>query len=144
VALRICGHQPSSGMNPLQFVLIGLAGWMNRDQQCVIEYLRAENRVLREMIPRKRLRFTESQRLRLAQKAKSIRFSRLKGIATVATPETLMNWIRAQIAKKYDGSLKRGAGRPGTDEKARDFIVRMARENPGLLKSFQPYWMPAA
>ena len=101
-------------MNPLQFVLVSLAGWMNRDQQRVIEYLRTENWALREMIPKKRLRFTEKQRLRLAQSARSIRFSRLKEIATVATPETLMHWIRTQIAKKYDGSLKRGVGRAGS------------------------------
>ena len=47
-------------MNPLQFVLVSLAGWVNRDQQGVIEYLRAENRVLREMLPKKRLSFTQS------------------------------------------------------------------------------------
>ena len=118
-------------MNALQFVLVSLAGWMNRDQQCAIEYLRAENRVLREMIPKKRLRFTQKQRLRLAKSAKLIRFSRLKEIATVVTPETLMNWIRTLIAKKYDGSSKRGVGRPGTDEKTRSLIVKLARENPG-------------
>jgi len=117
-------------MNPLQFVLVCIAGWMNLDQQCVIEYLHAENRVLREMIPKKRLRFTQQQRLRLAQSAKAIRFSRLKEIATAVTPETLMNWIRTQIGKKYDGSSKRGVGRPGTNQKARNLVVKLAKENP--------------
>ncbi|MFT5434640.1 MAG: hypothetical protein ACI9OJ_005354 [Myxococcota bacterium] len=32
----------------LQFLLITFAGWMNRNQQDVIEYLRMENQVLRE------------------------------------------------------------------------------------------------
>lgn len=55
-------------MNPLRFVLISLAGWMNQGQQRVIEYVLAEIRVLREMTPKKRLRFTENKKLRLAAK----------------------------------------------------------------------------
>jgi hypothetical protein len=35
-------------LNPLQFVLITMAGWMNQRQRQAIEYLREENRVLRE------------------------------------------------------------------------------------------------
>jgi hypothetical protein len=34
-------------LNPLQFVLMAMAGWMNQRQQQVIEYLQEENRVLR-------------------------------------------------------------------------------------------------
>jgi hypothetical protein len=34
-----------------------LAGWLNRHQQLAIEYLREENRVLREMLGTRRLRF---------------------------------------------------------------------------------------
>ena len=35
-------------LDPLQFVLMAMAGWMNQRQQQVIEYLQEENRVLRE------------------------------------------------------------------------------------------------
>jgi len=83
------------------------------------------------MLPKKRFSFTQSQRLTLAQRAKVIGFSRLKEIATVATPETLMNWIRSQIATKYDGSSKRGVGRPGTAKKTKDLVIKLAGENPG-------------
>jgi hypothetical protein len=48
------------------------AGWLNRSQQDVIEYLQEENRVLREQLGGKRLRFTDGQRRRLAVKAKAI------------------------------------------------------------------------
>jgi hypothetical protein len=34
--------------DPFRFVLISLAGWMNQQQQFAIDYLREENRVLRE------------------------------------------------------------------------------------------------
>jgi hypothetical protein len=43
---------------PLQFLLLLLAGWVNRHQEAVIEYLKEENRVLRELHGKKRLRFS--------------------------------------------------------------------------------------
>ena len=43
-------------MDPLRFILIFRAGWMNREQQAVIDYLREEVRVLREHIDKKRIR----------------------------------------------------------------------------------------
>lgn len=43
-----------------QFMLVTLAGWLNRQQQIVIEYLMEENRVLRELHGKKRLRFTDN------------------------------------------------------------------------------------
>jgi hypothetical protein len=40
----------------LQFLLVMLAGWVNRHQQTVIEYLRAENQALREQLGKGRER----------------------------------------------------------------------------------------
>lgn len=51
---------------PFQFLLMTLAGWISRQQQHVIEYLQEENRVLREQVGDRRLRFTDVQRRRLA------------------------------------------------------------------------------
>ena len=50
---------------PLQFFLLLFAGWVNRRQEAVIEYLNAENRVLRELHGDTRLLFTDAQRRRL-------------------------------------------------------------------------------
>ncbi len=36
-------------LNPWQIVVIATAGWINREQSTVIEYLKKENRVLREL-----------------------------------------------------------------------------------------------
>jgi hypothetical protein len=41
---------------PLQVLLVTLAGWVNRHQQHVIEYLVEENRVLKEQMKGRRLR----------------------------------------------------------------------------------------
>jgi len=76
-------------MKPLRFVLVSIAGLMNREQQKETEYLRAENGVLRTKVPGKRVRFTQAQRNLLASKAKGIRFSRLKELANAITPESL-------------------------------------------------------
>jgi hypothetical protein len=58
-------------MNTLQleFLMLIFAGWVNRGQQDVIEYLQEENRVLREQLGGTRLLFTERQRRRLAARA---------------------------------------------------------------------------
>ena len=46
----------------LQFLLFTFAGWVNRHQQAVIEYLQAENQALREQLGKKRIRWTDAQR----------------------------------------------------------------------------------
>ena len=57
-------------LNPFQLLVIALAGWLNRHQQAVIDYLIEENHVLKNQLDGKRLRFTGEQRIRLAVKAK--------------------------------------------------------------------------
>ena len=44
---------------PLQLLLVTLAGWINRHQQHVIEYLVEENRVLKGQMNGRRLRLTD-------------------------------------------------------------------------------------
>jgi hypothetical protein len=70
-------------LNPFQFVVIVLAGWMNQRQQNVIEYLREENRVLREQLGERGLRFNDDQRRRLAVRAKGLGRKLLMEIATI-------------------------------------------------------------
>ena len=63
--------------------MICLAGWINRNQQNVIEYLQEEVKILKEQLGKKP-RFNDAQRRRLAAKAKKIGLKHLKGIATLA------------------------------------------------------------
>jgi hypothetical protein len=42
-------------LDRFRFLVIALAGWMNQKQQHAIEYLREENRVLREQLGTRRL-----------------------------------------------------------------------------------------
>jgi hypothetical protein len=57
---------------PLEFLLLLFAGWVNRRQLAVIDYLREENRVLHEQLQGRRLRFTDDQRRRLAVRGKAL------------------------------------------------------------------------
>jgi hypothetical protein len=58
--------------DPFRLLLISLAGWLNQRQQDVIDYLQEENRVLREQLGDKRLRFNDDQRRRLAVRARKL------------------------------------------------------------------------
>ena len=53
-------------LTPWRLFLVALSGWMNRQQQEVIQYLRTENHILREKLGKKRLVLNDSQRARLA------------------------------------------------------------------------------
>jgi len=75
-----------SSLNPFRFLATAIAGWANQQQQDSIEYLREENRVLRKQLKGKRIRFTDEQRRRLAEKANSLGRSMLKSVATLVTP----------------------------------------------------------
>jgi transposase InsO family protein len=119
----------SAILTPFSVVIASIAGWLNEHQQRTIDYLVEENRVLREQIGNRRLRFTDDQRRRLAVRAKEIGRSALSGISTIVTPETLLAWHRKLIASKYDGSDRRKPGRPRLEAAAEDLIVRMAQEN---------------
>ena len=106
------------------------AGWVNRHQLDLIEYLREENRVLREAMGGRPLQFTDAQRRRLAAKAKRLGRKVLQELGTIVTPDTLLRWHRELIARKWNYSQRRSPGRPPIMAEIRTLIVRMALENP--------------
>jgi transposase InsO family protein len=115
---------------PLQFLLRTFAGWVNRAQQRQIEYLLEENRILRELLPGKRPRLNNDQRRRLAALGHELGRAALQKVAGIVTPDTILRWYRKLIARKYDGSKRRGPGRPRTGPDIARLVVRMATENP--------------
>jgi putative transposase len=115
---------------PLRFLLLLFAGLVNREQAKVVEFLREENRVLREQLGNRRLRLTDDQRARLAVRAKELGRSALAAVATIVTPDTLLRWHRQLIAAKHTYQKNR-VGRPELMKTLRELIVRMAKDNPG-------------
>ena len=116
-------------LDPFRLLLISLAGWLNQRQQDALDYLQEENRVLREQLGGKRLRFSDDQRRGLAVRAKKLGWRMLNDLTTIVTPATLLAWHRRLIARKYDGSKQRGPGRPRTANEIQQLVVRMATEN---------------
>ena len=116
-------------LDPFSFLIVSIAGWMNQHQHRVIEYLIEENRVFREQMGNRRLRFSDDQRRRLAAKAKKLGRKLLVEITTIVTPATLLAWHRKLIAQKYDGSSYRRPGRPRTATEISNLVIRMAEEN---------------
>src|SRR5882724_2806445 len=119
----------TADLSPLRLLLVILAGWVNRHQQQVIEYLVEENRVLREQLKGRRVRLTDDQRRRLAAKGQRLgrRCSATGGDHRDAGYDpALVPWL---IAQKWTSECRR-PGRPGLMKEIAALIVRMATENP--------------
>ena len=104
-----------SALHPWQLLLLILAGWINHREQEVIEYLRTENRVLREKLGKKRILLNENQRRCLAIKGKILGREMLEQVAMIVTPDTILRWHRELVAAKWDYSGRRKkVGRPSS------------------------------
>ena len=80
----------------------------------------------------RRLHLTDIERRRLAALAYPLRRQRLKEVATIATPDTLLRWYKRLIAQKFDWSQqRRQCGRPRVAEEVEQLVTRMAEETPG-------------
>jgi hypothetical protein len=69
-AVFFAGLTMSFILQPWQLLFVVLSGWVNEQQQQVIEYLRTENQVLKEKLGKKRILLNDDQRRRLAVKGK--------------------------------------------------------------------------
>ena len=115
---------------PWQLFFALLAGWVNRQQQEAIDYLRTENRVLKELFGTKRVLLTDDQRRRLAVKGKILGRKRILEVGTLFTPDTILRWPRRLVAEKWDTSDRQKPGRPRVRKVIVDLALRFARENP--------------
>jgi hypothetical protein len=116
---------------PLRFLLFAFAGFVNREQTRAIDYMREENRVLREQLGDKRVRLDDGQRRRLAAKGKALSRDLLTKVATIVTPDTILRWHRLLIAAKHTYPHRGRVGRPGLMKAIREIILRMAKDNSG-------------
>jgi transposase InsO family protein len=115
----------------LSFLLMVVSGWVHRHQLIVIEFLQAENRLLKSRLSPKRIRFTDAERALLARKAKAVGRKALLKLDTIVTPDTLLRWHRQFVARKWNYAQRRGPGRPGIMRQISELICRMALDNSG-------------
>ena len=112
----------------LRLLVAALVGWLDRREQHAVAYLLEENRILRRHV-RGRVRLTDEERRRLAVRGHRLGRRRLRDVATIVTPDTILRWHRQLIARKWTYAKRRG-GRPGVLAEIRRLAVRMAEENP--------------
>lgn len=119
----------------IDFLVVLLACTLNERMQRKLDYTQEEVRVLKEVIEAtgggKRIEFTDEQRRRLAVCGKALTPKEREEVCEVVKPGTILAWFRHLVAKKYDGSAKRGPGRPRTPKEKIDIIIEMAQANPG-------------
>ena len=107
----------SSPIHPLLMLIARATG---RDLVLYIEYLKAENRILRSKLP-KRVNVTPAERAKLAKLGVRLGFA-IKELITIVHPRTFARWIS-------EGKMKatpRTRGRPRKPEEIRNLILEMA------------------
>jgi hypothetical protein len=119
-------------LQPWQLLVVILTGWLNRQQQAVIDFLLTQVQVLKETHGGKRISLSDDQRRRLAIKGKALGRKALQEITTIVTPDTILRWHRQLVAAKWDYSSRRKPkpGRPPTSDEVTQLILRMAQANP--------------
>lgn len=118
-------------LHPTHMLCFFLASWVNREQQRAIEYLRAENKVLRDQLGKERILLNDSQRRRLAVKGKVLGRKLLAEVGTLFTPDTILRWHWELVARKWDYSQQRkSVGRPRVRQGIVELILKFAHENP--------------
>ena len=110
---------------PTHFLVAVFAGWLNRQQQAVIEFLLEENQVLRSQLKGRRLRLTEGDLRRLAVKGKLLGRKLLAEVACLVTPGTILAWHRSLVALKWT-FRRRSLGRPPIADEVRTLILKLA------------------
>ena len=103
-----------------------LTGWIDAGNGRR-SYLIEDNRLLRRQLGTRQLRLIDDDRRRLAARAYRVSRAGLRTIASISTPDTLRQWHRQLIARKW--TCPRQPGRRNVLE-IRRLVVRMAEENP--------------
>jgi len=106
-------------------LLLLIAGSTQKQLAAQIQYLKAENEVLRARLP-SQVKTTAQERTRLVKFGEKLGDA-IQEIVTIVKPSTLLRWIIE--SKKPGGIAPVRRGRRRTKQQTRELIIRMAREN---------------
>jgi putative transposase len=105
-----------------------LAGATDRQLARQVQYLKAENRILRDRLPA-RISVTPSERQRLLKYGKPLGQA-IRQLITIVSPRTFARWVKGDAtATARGGQPAARPGRPRTAEDIRALVLRLARAN---------------
>ena len=106
-----------------------LAAWLHQRDADAISYLLEENRTLRAQIGHRPLHLNDDQRRRLAVLGRRLGRARLRTLASLVTPDTLLRWHRQLVARTWTYP-RHSRGRARVLQEIQRLVVRIANENP--------------
>ena len=110
-------------------ILAFVTGTVDQELLARIEYLAAENRILKAQL-KGRMKLSDAERARLGEIGHRLGRKVLGEVATVARPDTILAWYRKLVVRKFNRSkARRRRGRPRIKRAVEQLIIRMAREN---------------
>ncbi len=110
-------------------LLLLLANATHKELVAQIQYLKAENQILRSKLP-KRVTVTAPERARLVKLGSKVR-KFIGELMTIVSLRTFLRWVAETKKQKKAKTTapKRKPGRPKTPEEISELILRLAREN---------------
>src|SRR5262245_10024835 len=120
-------------------MLAYVTGTVDQELLARNEYLAAENRILKaQLISRAKL--SDADRGALGGIGHRLGRRVLADVATVARPDTILGWYRKLVSRKFDGSARRGPGRPRIKREVEQLIGWPGRTGTGAMTGLWGRW----
>src|SRR5258708_11012541 len=117
---------------PWKKMLAWVTGQIDDSLRQKLEFVLEENRVYRALLDRQssRWRLEDTERKTVAEKGRPLG-QLLAEVITIVKPETLLEWHRRLVAKKWDFSARRtkSIGPPAVDAVVEKLVLQLAKDN---------------